>query len=463
MPKRLLIFCVTSSVVNYHKNDRKPAYGVLNNRKTMYLICFIGVWCGLVQSSGVFAEFPGLRKPPTNWVPTEEKDVNSELLALARIRAIWMEHNARLKLMQQLEQITREKEMLEREQSYPIEESNSGKIEEIPDVFDYPSNVDTASKDNLFSKMNTQFAYGPKDPRYWMTEPYKPRQFIKTQQPSIVEYEMDVEDEPTHDTKITKQQMKQPTDAVPTFNVKAPMIPKPKLQSTKQGTTIDNNHNNNEQTEKVPEQKGQQSVVQKPIKLDDGIGIYVVAMIAGVSAAITVAVIAVGLGWYTLRQKIKAAADLDYPAYGVTGPNKDLLYPSNDKKFAQSVDMYHYQQQKQKKLSLENKSNGETNDGFSDLDGEFDMDDGDYTVYECPGFAPTGEMEVKNPLFADEPITVAQKHQPSSETTEDVTQFVETTDEKKQQQQRSPNNNKHGKKSPKNISPNKDKTTSKKK
>ncbi|CAB1332654.1 unnamed protein product [Coregonus sp. 'balchen'] len=27
--------------------------------------------------------------------------------------------------------------------------------------------------------------------------------------------------------------------------------------------------------------------------------------------------------------------------------------------------------------------------------------DGDFTVYECPGLAPTGEMEVKNPLFND--------------------------------------------------------------
>ncbi|XP_060126086.1 neural proliferation differentiation and control protein 1-like [Zootoca vivipara] len=28
-------------------------------------------------------------------------------------------------------------------------------------------------------------------------------------------------------------------------------------------------------------------------------------------------------------------------------------------------------------------------------------EDGDFTVYECPGLAPTGEMEVKNPLFDD--------------------------------------------------------------
>ena len=37
----------------------------------------------------------------------------------------------------------------------------------------------------------------------------------------------------------------------------------------------------------------------------------------------------------------------------------------------------------------------------SDLQGE--EGEGDYTVYECPGLASTDEMEVKNPLFNDDP------------------------------------------------------------
>ena len=35
----------------------------------------------------------------------------------------------------------------------------------------------------------------------------------------------------------------------------------------------------------------------------------------------------------------------------------------------------------------------------SDVDSEEENEEGDYTVYECPGLAYTGEMEVKNPLF----------------------------------------------------------------
>src|SRR6218665_1957148 len=38
----------------------------------------------------------------------------------------------------------------------------------------------------------------------------------------------------------------------------------------------------------------------------------------------------------------------------------------------------------------------------SDLDSDEENEDGEYTVYECPGLAPTGEMEVKNPLFQDD-------------------------------------------------------------
>lgn len=46
--------------------------------------------------------------------------------------------------------------------------------------------------------------------------------------------------------------------------------------------------------------------------------------------------------------------------------------------------------------------------GLSDVESDDDNEEGDYTVYECPGLAPTGEMEVKNPLFLDEtPATPA--------------------------------------------------------
>lgn len=65
--------------------------------------------------------------------------------------------------------------------------------------------------------------------------------------------------------------------------------------------------------------------------------------------------------------------------------------------------MYHYQHQKQQIIAMENKMNEDRNGSLSDA-AHSDDEEGDYTVYECPGLAPTGgEMEVKNPLFFDDP------------------------------------------------------------
>ena len=53
---------------------------------------------------------------------------------------------------------------------------------------------------------------------------------------------------------------------------------------------------------------------------------------------------------HRLSKKAKAAADVDYPAYGVTGPNIDT---SGDRKLAHSAHMYHYQHQKQQIIAME--------------------------------------------------------------------------------------------------------------
>ncbi|CAH1271411.1 NPDC1 [Branchiostoma lanceolatum] len=99
-----------------------------------------------------------------------------------------------------------------------------------------------------------------------------------------------------------------------------------------------------------------------------------------------------------LQQNVKMAADQDYPAYGVTGPGAKSQMTAGDKKLAQSAQMYHYQHQKQQMLAME-KNHGDMKRNDSDDETEEETEEGDYTVYECPGLAPTGEMEVKNPLF----------------------------------------------------------------
>lgn len=63
--------------------------------------------------------------------------------------------------------------------------------------------------------------------------------------------------------------------------------------------------------------------------------------------------------------------------------------------------MYHYQHQKQQMISSEINSAGR-HTSASDLDSEEENEDGNYTVYECPGLASAHDMEIKNPLFHDD-------------------------------------------------------------
>ncbi|XP_059055147.1 uncharacterized protein LOC131849163 isoform X2 [Achroia grisella] len=135
-------------------------------------------------------------------------------------------------------------------------------------------------------------------------------------------------------------------------------------------------------------------------QLNPADSIYGVALIAAVGAALTMAIFGFAFGWYTLSKKAKAAADVDYPAYGVTGPTMDT---SGDRKLAHSAHMYHYQHQKQQIIAMERNGLEQRNGSVSDPESEEENEEGDYTVYECPGFATTGDMEVKNPMFSEDP------------------------------------------------------------
>ncbi|CAG2165797.1 unnamed protein product [Oppiella nova] len=136
--------------------------------------------------------------------------------------------------------------------------------------------------------------------------------------------------------------------------------------------------------------------------------IYFVAIVACVSAVAIFGVIGAGICVYKVQQSNKAAADVDYPAYGVVGPvskegqpGSGQLSPSGDRKLAQSAQMYHYHHQKQQMIASEKAVTTRRNSA-SDVESDEENEEGEYTVYECPGLAPTGEMEVKNPLFHDD-------------------------------------------------------------
>ncbi|XP_054853849.1 neural proliferation differentiation and control protein 1 [Eublepharis macularius] len=124
------------------------------------------------------------------------------------------------------------------------------------------------------------------------------------------------------------------------------------------------------------------------------LGMIIVCTIAGISALVVAAVC-----WCRLQKEIQLAQKADYPAHNLPGPvSYDKISPG-DKKLAQSAQMYHYQHQKQQMLSMEKHKEEPKLPESASSDEE--NEDGDFTVYECPGLAPTGEMEVKNPLFDD--------------------------------------------------------------
>ncbi|KAM7369136.1 hypothetical protein PAMP_013429 [Pampus punctatissimus] len=141
-----------------------------------------------------------------------------------------------------------------------------------------------------------------------------------------------------------------------------------------------------------------------PMRRNDGIIVIVVSVCVVLGTA---AVILATVCYIKLQKKTHLAQKIDYPAYGGTGvpatTSTGASVEMGDKTLAQSAQMYHYQHQKQQMLSMGNHKPEQ-----KAVDTEVTSDEeevgGDFTVYECPGLAPTGEMEVKNPLFDDSTI-----------------------------------------------------------
>ncbi|XP_026102292.1 neural proliferation differentiation and control protein 1-like [Carassius auratus] len=113
----------------------------------------------------------------------------------------------------------------------------------------------------------------------------------------------------------------------------------------------------------------------------------------------SMALIIAAVCWIRVQRETRLAQKVDYPAFHAAGPNNNHT-SSGDANLAHSAQMYHYQHQKQQMLSMDkHKAEPKVSESGATSDEENEV--GDFTVYECPGLAPTGEMEVKNPLFDD--------------------------------------------------------------
>ncbi|XP_066501975.1 neural proliferation differentiation and control protein 1a [Hoplias malabaricus] len=121
-----------------------------------------------------------------------------------------------------------------------------------------------------------------------------------------------------------------------------------------------------------------------------------------------VALILAAACWVRLQKESHLAQKVDYPAFKAPGTTASNI-SSGDKNLAHSAQMYHYQHQKQQMLSME-KHKAEPKLSEPGATSEEETEEGDFTVYECPGLAPTGEMEVKNPLFDDSTLHRERNH-----------------------------------------------------
>jgi hypothetical protein len=145
------------------------------------------------------------------------------------------------------------------------------------------------------------------------------------------------------------------------------------------------------------------------------------AIVATCSLIGLLGLIAAAIFWYKIQKRAESALDADYPSYGVTGPGSSGSKISSgttmsDRKLAQSAQMFHYQQQRQQMMAQEKAHLDEKPVHSDDSDDEA-PNGGDYTVYECPGLAPTGEMEVRNPLFTEPDSTLTSSASASHPTT----------------------------------------------
>ncbi|TRY62762.1 hypothetical protein TCAL_10998 [Tigriopus californicus] len=175
-------------------------------------------------------------------------------------------------------------------------------------------------------------------------------------------------------------------------------------------TLVEDDDRGRQSAKKASQQAFSRSSVSRQEMDQDQMDDLYFTTIVGVSSALAVfAIVGAGFCYHRVRRNSKASEDVEYPAYGVTGPGGKETSPTSgtDRKLAQNAQMYHYQHQKQQMIAFDSanglaseKRNGNASDCESD-EGE----EGDYTVYECPGLAPAGEMEVHNPLFQDDDST----------------------------------------------------------
>ncbi|VDM07929.1 unnamed protein product [Wuchereria bancrofti] len=106
--------------------------------------------------------------------------------------------------------------------------------------------------------------------------------------------------------------------------------------------------------------------------------------------------VATGSYYFFKDRSQKSPADSCDFTYAPTGPGKSRKKKGGDEGLAYKAQLHHYQQAKQKIISGED-GTITFPDGYESS--ETSDDENNFSVYECPGLAPTGDIEVQNPNF----------------------------------------------------------------
>uniref|UniRef100_A0A915HIQ3 Neural proliferation differentiation and control protein 1 n=1 Tax=Romanomermis culicivorax TaxID=13658 RepID=A0A915HIQ3_ROMCU len=125
-----------------------------------------------------------------------------------------------------------------------------------------------------------------------------------------------------------------------------------------------------------------------------------------------IGVFIIGMAFYRMQKRRFTTRQVDYPTYGITGPSKKKSSTTSknsvtplaamDARLASSAELFHYHQAKQQIVAMEKKSITRSQaDASCDSDSDVEHEEGSISVYECPGLAPTSNVEINNPLYKD--------------------------------------------------------------
>ncbi|XP_077088839.1 neural proliferation differentiation and control protein 1a [Siphateles boraxobius] len=211
----------------------------------------------------------------------------------------------------------------------------------------------------------------------------------KQQMPEVQQPDSHLQSPPQSNSELKQKSLHKPTTVEPTTG----SLSTPQYRNTPKSLQPNTNSSN------------RHGPMVSPHPSRDNLLVLMISLCIVVGA---VALVVAAVCWLRFQRESQLAQKVDYPAFHAAGSDHNHT-SSGDKTLAHSAQMYHYQHQKQQMLSME-KHKAEPKVSESGATSDEENEEGDFTVYECPGLAPTGEMEVKNPLFDDSTLHSQRNH-----------------------------------------------------